>query len=225
MTAQLTPAQRRQLSDLEAIIQEGIESHKEHDLYIGKALILIRQNNLYRQTHPDDFKGYCKGRWGFSDSKAQRLMRFAEKLEKLQDRSGTRPNGGIPDVKESQLRPLTVANLPEEEEDEAWETAVESANGEAPTAEQVKDAVRAALEGMSPEKRAEIMNRAPKATATRNAPPVGAALAHKEGRRDKHIEGAVRLHRAIGGNLAGLLALVKKQWEAVEAKAAEKATA
>lgn len=66
MDAQLSVLERRQLKQLEKQIEEGV-------LQAGAALLEIRDQGLYRESHTS-FEGYLKDRWNLAKSTAYRLI-------------------------------------------------------------------------------------------------------------------------------------------------------
>ena len=63
--SQLTEDQRNALAACEATIQTGIATF----LQVGAALQAIRDDRLYRETHPT-FETYVRDRWKFSRQRA-----------------------------------------------------------------------------------------------------------------------------------------------------------
>lgn len=141
MGTALTIQEKSRLKDLKAIVARGLNGFLE----VGMALAEIRDRQLYRESHRT-FKEFIRAEFGLAERHAQRLMvasKIAEDL--LPPESTTRPIGRVPDnagpvlpQTESQVRAL--ADVPEDQRREAWETAVASANGQQPTAEQVQEA-------------------------------------------------------------------------------------
>lgn len=64
---ELTPGERGRLTELEKVIEHG----KQHFLDVGRALLTIREEKLYR---PLTFEQYCEDRWQFSIQRANQLM-------------------------------------------------------------------------------------------------------------------------------------------------------
>lgn len=112
----------RSLTDLEAVIERGLQTFVE----VGAALMSIRERKLYRETH-DTFDAYCKDRWGWTATRAYRLMQASEVVETL-------PIGSTP-ANEAQARELV--KVPEAERAEVMQEA--STNGK-PTAEKIREA-------------------------------------------------------------------------------------
>ncbi len=121
----LTISEQGQLSELEVIIDKGLNTFYE----VGKALSLIREGRLYRASHAT-FEEYCEKRWEMSRAYAYRTIGAADVVESLS------PIGDIPLPRnEAQARPLT--SLEPEQRQEAWQKAVEESSGH-PTAKQVQ---------------------------------------------------------------------------------------
>lgn len=70
--------QRKELSKLETVIQNGLATFIE----VGLALRDIRDSGLYKEKFPT-FEKYVAGRWGFDKSYAYRLIDAAEVKEDL----------------------------------------------------------------------------------------------------------------------------------------------
>ena len=118
-----------ELAQHEAIIERGLTTFIE----VGQSLLAIRDNRLYRESHPT-FEDYCQQRWGWERAHAYRLMAGAETAGRLS------PIGDIPGpTAESQVRPLT--SLPEDEQKEVWLEAIDRAAGRVPTQREVQQVV------------------------------------------------------------------------------------
>jgi hypothetical protein len=104
----LTDAAR--LSECESVVERGSAVFLE----VGRALMAIRDGNLYRGTHRT-FAEYCSARWGFEKSHAHRLIQSALIAESI-------PPMGDVCVNERQLRPLAL--VPAENRGEVWAQAV-----------------------------------------------------------------------------------------------------
>jgi hypothetical protein len=111
---------------LEKIIERGLATFHE----VGNALMEICDRRLYRIEHRT-FEAYCRDKWKMGRTYAHRLMNGAATCEML-------PAGNKP-VTERQVRPL--AKLPPEKRPEAWQRAVDRAEGGQPTAADVEAAV------------------------------------------------------------------------------------
>lgn len=122
----LTPVETAKLENLEIIIESGLKSF----LATGNALLQIRDQRLYRATH-STFDAYCRVRWGFERTYANRLANAAATVDLL-------PIGNTLPTNEAQVRPLT--KLPADQRADAWKEAVEESGGK-PTAAVVADVV------------------------------------------------------------------------------------
>jgi hypothetical protein len=99
----------------ESVIERGLKTFAD----VGSALLAIRDGRLYREQHTT-FEAYCRERWGFSRSRAHRLIDAAQVCETL-------PMGNKPQS-ERQARPLS--RLPAADQPEAWKAANEKAESE-----------------------------------------------------------------------------------------------
>lgn len=69
----LTRAETASLAECEAVIERGLKTFVE----VGEALLRVRDERLYRATHPT-FEHYCRERWGFGGRRARQLMAASE---------------------------------------------------------------------------------------------------------------------------------------------------
>jgi hypothetical protein len=117
----------------------------------GKALMELRDRRLYRSTHRT-FEEYCRERFGHSRQKSNYLIAAADVYENLTticcqnspDDSLTTNRSQILPTSEGQVRPLT--KLEPQQQQEAWQTAVQKAGGKVPTGRIVKDVVQRIME-------------------------------------------------------------------------------
>lgn len=129
MPNELTVIESRDLEQYESVITHGMQTFVE----VGTALLQIRDQRLYRATHKR-FEDYCQERWGWSRIHVHRQIAAAQVAGNLL------PIGNTPlPTAESQTRPL--AQLPEDEQAEAWQRAVETAPNGRVTASHVQDVV------------------------------------------------------------------------------------
>jgi hypothetical protein len=113
------------LAQHEAAIERGLTTFVE----VGEALLAIRDERLYRQTHAT-FEDYCRDRWSMSRPRAYQLIEAAAAVS-------TTVDSGLPaPVNEAQAREL--ARVPEPERADVWQRAVEQTGGK-PTAAAVRD--------------------------------------------------------------------------------------
>lgn len=117
---------RKELARCEAVIERGLESFVE----VGTALLRIRDEKLYRESHKT-FEVYCKERWGMSRSYAHRQIDAA-------GIAGLLPIGDVPN--EAVARELAPLKAAPQELTEVWEDLQEK-HGDKLTAEKVRTAV------------------------------------------------------------------------------------
>lgn len=79
MSCPLTAAERDRLGQLEAVVDNGLDTFRR----VGAALTEIRDARLYRQTHTT-FEAYCAAKWGFGRAHAYRLIAAADVVSKLE---------------------------------------------------------------------------------------------------------------------------------------------
>ena len=113
MSEALTVIERNNLVELEETIQKHLSAFYE----VGFALMQIRDNRLYRETYAT-FEEYCREKWHFSKTHANRLISSAEVADNLT------PMGVIPQSERS-IRPLSP--LPPQEQREVYQEAVRTA--------------------------------------------------------------------------------------------------
>lgn len=130
MRTQLEPAKRAVRDSYIGIVNKGLDTFYE----VGLALMRLNEGRLYAETH-DTFEEFCRETFDMSRSYAYRLIAAAKVVENVKTVS---PTGDIP-ATESQARPL--AELPEDEQAEAWQEAVETAPESGVTAEHVAEVV------------------------------------------------------------------------------------
>jgi hypothetical protein len=118
------------LEHYEQIIAQGIKTFVQ----VGQALLAIRDQRLYRQSH-DTFEDYLRQRWDLGQSRAYQLMDAAGVVTNLKSSTTVE----LP-ANESQTRPL--AALPPEQQREVWQQAVETAPPTGITAKHVQATVK-----------------------------------------------------------------------------------
>lgn len=121
--------EQQRLQAYEAIIAAGLPTFAE----VGAALLAIRDEALYRQTH-GTFQSYCTEKWGMSRQHAFRLMEAAEVVENLS------PIGDILPTNEAQVRALVC--LEPEEQRTVWAASVATAPNGKVTAAHVEQVIR-----------------------------------------------------------------------------------
>jgi hypothetical protein len=126
---------RKALADAEAVIERGIHTFIE----VGNALLRIRAERLYRETH-GTFEDYCRERWGMERAHAYRQIQAAEVA------AAVSPNGDVPN--EAVARELAPLKGDEAEMVAVWREAQAKAEkaGVRVTARVVQAAVRSAYE-------------------------------------------------------------------------------
>lgn len=127
----LAKNEESRLCELESVIQRNLNSFYE----IGMALMEVRDNRLYRAEY-DTFEQYCRERWQFSKTHANRFIESSKVIENLT------PIGVKPENLE-QTRPL--AKLHAKEQKEVWQEAVETAPEGKVTAKHVESVVAKTL--------------------------------------------------------------------------------
>ena len=137
--------QHLRLADCEAKIYNGIKGFYE----AGKALIVIREEELYLQSGYSGFEDYCLKKWKFSKQRAHQLM-DAYKVVKELEENMTEPSTIVDEEKpnidfkvlpftESQARPLSKIKDPELRA-KAWKEVTEE--NEEITAKAVENKVK-----------------------------------------------------------------------------------
>lgn len=125
----LTPGERRHLGMLEKRIQRGLNTFRE----VGEALMEIRDERLYRETHAT-FDSYCRDRWQFDRNRAYQLISAAEVANAL-------PPEYPPIANEAQARELVpLAHESPELVAEVWRQVTSS--DEPVSATRIRNAVR-----------------------------------------------------------------------------------
>lgn len=125
------------LALLETVIERGLATFVE----VGEALLEIRDSRLYRDTH-GSFEDYCRERWGFSESRASRLIAASEVARAL-------PMGKV--TTERVARELVpLARKDPEAAALVLSEAQDRAGDETPTAAEVRAVVREYLNEEEP---------------------------------------------------------------------------
>lgn len=119
-------------------VRQGVAAFVE----VGLALIAIKADRLYIELGYQSFDAYCAGEHGIGHSRRAQLMVAASIAESILEDS---PTGEIPTPqREAQVRPLAKLDDPIERR-EAWLDALDAADGEQPTGQQVEEAVASRL--------------------------------------------------------------------------------
>src|SRR5438094_5022547 len=148
---ELSPEEREKLHNCERIIERGLTTFVE----VGRAILEIRDQRLYRETH-STFEEYCRERLRISPRRAYQLGAAAEVVANLQnvnncshsEESASEPSTEVADsaipANEAQAREL--AKLPPHDQKIVWHAAVQAAPVGKPTAtcirQRVEDHVR-----------------------------------------------------------------------------------
>ncbi|WP_193200673.1 hypothetical protein [Nostoc sp. MG11] len=141
-TITVTAVEVSELTEQEQSDRLHLERKVERAFFeAGKALAELRDRRLYRSTHKT-FEEYCKDRFGYSRRQPYFLMEAAVIFQNLEQKCDR--NDHILPTNEWQIRPLS--KLDPNIQPEAWEQAVESANGKVPSHRIVKDAVQRIME-------------------------------------------------------------------------------
>jgi hypothetical protein len=128
-TEHLSSAEQHDLARCE----QSIAHLRQAFIDAGSALATIRDERLYRAQYAT-FEAYCQQRWGFSRVRAHQLIDAARTSITLLTIVNT-----LPPDNEAQVRPLSHLDTPEEQQ-EAWQEAVERSNG-SPTGRIVQEVV------------------------------------------------------------------------------------
>ncbi len=115
----LTSIEISRLDSCEKVIERGLESFVE----VGDALLTIRDNRLYRQTH-STFEKYCRERWGLKRQRAYELIGAYEVVDAMSEISDIPP----PSV-ESHTAELAPFRDHPEALAEVWKEVSEKTNG------------------------------------------------------------------------------------------------
>lgn len=157
-TTDLTAAETDLLATAEAVIERGLRTFFE----VGDALMLVRENRLYRGTHAT-FEEYCQARWRFSDSRARQLIGAAQTVTFVTEAGLPAPGN------EAQARALIA--VPEDERAGVWQKALVATGGR-PTAAAITEtwqAIQAARHALVADHRWECRNCAHTWTAKTDA--------------------------------------------------------
>ncbi len=126
------------LNELETIIDQGIRQFID----VGRCFVEIKESGLYKEKY-GTFNDYCRQRWGFSISYAEKLMRSVRTEDVL--KSGTIGSDDMPPqlpTNESQARAMET--LSDDEKRAVWKESVATAPGGTVTAAHIH-ATRQAL--------------------------------------------------------------------------------
>lgn len=152
----LTVKETARLTELEAVIEKGVNTFIE----VGDALLIIREEKLYRNEH-ETFEVYCRVRWQFGRARANQLIEAAQITHVITESPGgtmatngshseTPAVGNATPVPATERQVRALAKLPESERAEAWQEVVEAAGDAKVTAKNLADVVNRRL-GPTPE--------------------------------------------------------------------------
>ncbi|GAB4540733.1 MAG: hypothetical protein Tsb0014_32170 [Pleurocapsa sp.] len=128
----------RYLSEAEKQERDNLESTVQQAFFIaGKALKLLRDKRLYRETH-SSFESYVKERFNFTKRAAYYLIDACDVMNNLKSEQFVHRTKILPS-KESQCRVL--AKLSPQEQILVWDKAVEKAKGKVPSARIIKEII------------------------------------------------------------------------------------
>lgn len=122
----LTQSERERLDELESTIDHGRDTFLE----VGRALIAIRDEQLYREAYPS-WEAYCRGRWNFTGRNGYYQLSALQTVAQLS-------SGGASALPEHESTVRSLSGVEPEAKGVIWNRAVESAGGKPPTAKQVK---------------------------------------------------------------------------------------
>jgi len=137
MSTELSKSEKAELAKHIKIIDDGMRTFYE----VGLSLTAIRDGKLYRESHKT-FEAFCKERWGLERRRAYQLIETATISSNLSKKCDKIP-------KEAHIKPLS--KLPEEEQQDAWDEAVETAPDGKVTAGHVQEVVNRRLDKNPPE--------------------------------------------------------------------------
>jgi hypothetical protein len=128
-----TVEEKSEFTKLDKVVRRGVAAFME----CGRALAKIHDGKLWQAGLHKSWEDYCRTVVGMSRGHAHRFLQASECVLEM---SKTSPIGDVLPVLESQVRPLL--KLPEPtQRAQAWNTAVEKAEGKQPTAAEVAKAV------------------------------------------------------------------------------------
>jgi hypothetical protein len=153
-TINVTAVEVPELTEQEISDRLHLERKVERAFFeAGKALMELRERRLYRSTHKT-FEEYCRDRFSYTYRHVNYLIVGSVIVDNIkmgtnssqnesQDEMGTISSQILP-TSEVQVRPL--AKLEPQQQPEAWQQAVEKAEGKVPSGRIVKDVVQRIIE-------------------------------------------------------------------------------
>lgn len=139
----------KELTEEELVNLHRLELKVERAFYEGgTALKEIRDQRLYRNTHPDDFEGYCRDRFGKTKQAVNYLIAAAGVYKNLETTNGCRDDNqsqtttiGCRVLPTSERQVREVASFEKEVQVQIWSDAVALAEGKVPSSRIVKSVV------------------------------------------------------------------------------------
>jgi hypothetical protein len=122
----LTGREVATLTRCEKVIERGQQTF----LDVGNALLMIREQALYRSDY-DTFDDYCLRRWGFSSSRARQFIAAAKTAATVETSTP---------LKESHAKELS--RIPADKRQAVLDWATEKNGGKPPTTAEIKSAWR-----------------------------------------------------------------------------------
>ncbi|MBD2498920.1 hypothetical protein [Nostoc sp. FACHB-280] len=153
-TIEITTVEVPELTPEEQSDRLHLERRVERAFFeAGKALMELRDRRLYRSTHRT-FEEYCKDRFSYTYRHVNYLIAGSVIVDNIKmgtnssqneqaEEMGTISSQILP-TSEVQVRPL--AKLEPQQQQEAWQTAVQEAKGKVPSGRIVKDVVQRIME-------------------------------------------------------------------------------
>ncbi len=137
-----------ELTEQEAAERQRLELKVERAFYeAGLALRQLRDRRLYRDTHPNDFIGYCRERFDKTKQAVNYLIAAAGVYENLTTTNSCRDDNDQTTTNSCRVLPSSeyqvrsLAGLEPEKQQEIWLQAVDEADGKAPSGRLVRGIV------------------------------------------------------------------------------------
>ncbi len=108
----LSLVEAAKLENAETTIGENINMVVQAGRFLGDALRRIRDDRLYRATHPT-FEDYCQERWNIGRRHVNRYIALSDVQENL---GQIDPNAPMP----NQSQAAELAKLPKDQQADAW---------------------------------------------------------------------------------------------------------
>jgi hypothetical protein len=126
-----------ELSEAEQVQRSKLERQFKMAFYqAGIAIRTIKEEQLYRSTHPDDFPGYCQELLGRTVRSVDQLIAATKVYETL---SASSIGFSVLPTAESQTRDM--AGFEPEVQEEIWQKGIEVSKGSVPTRKTIKGIV------------------------------------------------------------------------------------